>query len=370
MKLDLSFLSVPLGSAPLPTAPVNVYDILRDGWRETRVDMTLRFFLDPSERHGLGPLVMDAFLRVLDGSPTIGLAGKGKEAFDAEQHVGSDAWEINTQVQYIDVYATNEETGIAVVIENKIGHVLNNPLKTYAEHALGANFETVLVAVLAPERRRATAQHESWLSKSITYSELSEEIKRSPALVNHLLNPADKDQIRSLDLLQQFIEARTGGTDMSDLIAEAARVDEWRDLQDKHRDAIKAFLDARSSVMRVLSDRRRRLEPLIAAGLEDADLDVGWENHSGSSPGLEVWNAYHFPTPDWSVELKFSADPMTPEIFVYDYQGRTYNHATIEALGLAWTATDNELADAFVERAKAILEQASNGQRQGADPSA
>ena len=147
-------------------------------------------------------------------------------------------------------------------------------------------------------------------------------------------------------------------------------MDEWRNLQDKHRDAIKAFLDARSSVMRVLSDRRRRLEPLIAAGLEDADLDVRWENHSGSSPSLEVRNAYHLPTPIGSVELKFSADPMTPEIFVYDCQGRqTYNHATIEAFGLAWRATDNELADAFVERAKVILEQASNGQRRGAEPS-
>ncbi len=354
----------------MPTTPVNVYDILRDAWRETRVDMTLRFFLDPNERHGLGPLVIDALLNLLDRSPTIGPEGRGTAVLNSEHYLGSDAWEISTQVQYIDVYATNRESRIAIVIENKIGHVLNNPLNTYAQYALGdGSFDTVLVAVLAPERRQPSTLQEPWLSRSITYAELSDEIKRSPTLVSHLLSPADRDQIRSLDLLQQFMEVRTGGSNMSDLIAEAARVDEWRDLQDKHRDAIKAFLDARSNVMRVLSDRRRRIEPLIAAGLEDAGLDVGWENHSGSSPGLEVWNAYHFPTPDWSVELKFSADPRTPEIFVYDYQGRTYENATVEALGLAWTATDNELADAFVERAKVILEQASNGQRQGGDPS-
>lgn len=371
VQLDLSFLSVPLGSAPLPTAPVNVYDILRDGWRETRVDMTLRFFLDPNERHGLGPLVIDALLNLLDGSPTIGPNGTGTAVLDAEEYVGSDTWEISTQDQYIDVYATNRESGIAIVIENKIGHVLNNPLDTYASHALNdGSFDTVLVAVLAPERRQPSTAQALWLSKSITYAELSDEIKRSPTLVNHLLNPTDRDQIRSLDLLQQFMEVRSGGTNMKDLEAEAARVNEWRDLEKEHRDAIRTFLDARSSVMRVLSDRRRRLEPLIAAGLEDAGLKVGWENHSGSSPGLEVWNAYHFPAPDWSVELKFSADPKTPDIFVYDYQGRTYRQATIEGLGLQWTASDDEIADTFVERTKMILEEAAGGQRQGDHPSA
>ena len=156
---------------------------------------------------------------------------------------------------------------------------------------------------------------------------------------------------------------------MKDLVAEAARVKEWRDLEKEHRDAIKTFLDARSSVMRVLSDRRRRLEPLIAAGLEDSGLQVGWENHSGSSPGLEVWNAYHFPAQDWSVELKFSADPKTPDIFVYDYLGRTYKQATIESLGLPWTASDDDLADRFVERTNTILQQAASGQRQGNVPS-
>src|SRR5690554_3332121 len=72
MTLDLSFLDVSLSPARSVSRPVNVYDILREGWRETRVDMTLQFFLDPTERHGLGSLVMDALLRLLDGAPDIG----------------------------------------------------------------------------------------------------------------------------------------------------------------------------------------------------------------------------------------------------------------------------------------------------------
>ena len=67
MTLDLSFLSVPLGSMPTPSRPFNVYDILGDGWREAPVDMTLQFFLDPNERHGLGSVVIDALLKALEG---------------------------------------------------------------------------------------------------------------------------------------------------------------------------------------------------------------------------------------------------------------------------------------------------------------
>ena len=211
MTLDLSFLSVPLGSMPKPSRPVNVYDILGDGWRESRVDMTLQFFLDPNERHGLGSLVIDALLTVLDGAPLIGPAGKTDALFGAEEFLGSDTWEVDTQVAFIDVYALNTDRGIAIVLENKIGHTLDNPLDRYATHALTEpKITNVLVAALAPEHRTAPPGQENWLSRAITYAELSQQIKASPQLIDHLLSPADRDQRRSLELLQQFIESRTG----------------------------------------------------------------------------------------------------------------------------------------------------------------
>lgn len=365
VTLDLSFLSVPLQSTAVtasPPRPVNVYDILREGWRETRVDMTLQFFLDPNERHGLGSLVIDALLKLLDGASTIGSAGKTDKVFVAGDFLGSDAWEISEQTAFIDVYARNTDLGIAVVLENKIGHTLDNPLDRYATYALGEQeIAIVLVAVLAPERRTARDEQENWLSRAITYSELIEQIKASPELIDHLLSPTDRDQRRSLDLLQQFIEARNGGTDVADLADEAARLDEWRNLLSQHGEAISQFLDARRRAGSLLRDRNKRLAPLIAAGLEDAGLEVGWEAHGGYN--TEVWNAYHFPAADWAVELKLSNDPAKPSIFVYDYLGRTYKNWTVEPLGLEWTTSDEEISNAFVERVKQILEQVKSGTR-------
>jgi hypothetical protein len=367
VTLDLSFLSVPLrltAASASPPQPVNVYDILSDGWRELRVDMTLQFFLDPNERHGLGPLVIDALLTLLDGVPTIGPAGKTDKLFVAEDCLGSDAWEISQQVAFIDILATNTELGTAVVLENKIGHELNNPLDRYAAHALGEQeIATVLVAVLGPEHRKASDEQENWLSRSLTYSELIEQIKASPELIDHLLSPTDRDQRRSLDLLQQFIEARNGGADVTDLAGEAARLDEWRNLLSEHGEAIGQFLEARRRAGSLLRDRNKRLAPLIAAGFEDAELKVGWEAHGGYD--AQVWNAYHFPAADWSVELILPNDPARPSIYVDDYLGRTYKNRIDEPLGLGWTTSDQEVSDAFVERVKQILEQVRSGTRGG-----
>jgi hypothetical protein len=221
----------------------------------------------------------------------------------------------------------------------------------------------VLLAVLAPERRTARDEQGNWLSRAITYSELIEQIKASPDLIDHLLSPTDRDQRRSLDLLQQFIEARNGGTDVTDLAGEAARLDEWRNLLSEHGEAIGQFLEARRRAGSLLRDRNKRLAPLIAAGLEDAGLEVGWEAHGGYD--TDVWNAYHFPASDWSVELKLSNDPARPSIYVLDYLGRTYKNETLEPLGLEWSTSDQEVSDAFVERVKHTLEQARSGVRGG-----
>ncbi|MBH0024439.1 PD-(D/E)XK nuclease family protein [Salinibacterium sp. SWN248] len=362
MTLDLSFLEVSLRPAGIVERPVNVYDILREGWRETRVDMTLQFFLDPTERHGLGTLVIDALLRLLDGAPSIGLNGRTSKHLIAQDAEGSDAWEVATQVDFIDVFASNRDSGIALVLENKIGHVLDNPLRKYAEYARNKGFDTVIVAVLAPEARdHPDPVQKNYLSSAITYAELSAEIKSAPELVEFLMSPGDRDQRRSLELLQQFIEARHGKTEMTDLEDQAQRLDEWRDVLEEHRGAITAFEEARSSIGRLIRDRRKRLEPLITDRLEALALETGWQAHGGGKE--ETWNAYHFPAADWSVELKFSADPTRPMIFVYDRRGLTYKDSTIEPLGLTWTNTDERIADAFIERVVHILGEVKAGTR-------
>lgn len=357
VDLDLSFLDVPLGPPAVPPRPVNVYDILREGWRETRVDMTLRFFLDPSQRHGLGTTVMDALLRTLEGAPLITSSSDTHAVFEAEDYAGSLSWDIETQVDFIDVYALNREQGLAVVLENKIGHDLDNPLDKYANRALAdPDVEAVLVAVLAPEKRVAPAGLERWLSRSITYSEFAESIKRSPGFVEHLLDPGGRDERRSVELLQQFLEARTGEREMTDLGAEAERLNNWRSLLAEHAEAIKEFDANKKDFSRILRERSKRLESVLAEKLAKARLTTTWEAHGGAAAVPDYWNAYTFAPQDWSVELKMSTSPDRPAVlYALDYQGRTYKPARTESLDVDWSASDEELADAFVSRVLQIL---------------
>lgn len=102
---------------------------------------------------------------------------------------------------------------------------------------------------------------------------------------------------------------------------------------------------------------------MIDEGLDVAGLKVDWKAQGGCD--TDVWNAYHFPAADWSAELKLSTNPARPSIYVYDYAGRTYKNQTVEPLGLEWTASDQEVSDAFVERVKQIIEQARSGARTG-----
>lgn len=354
--MDFSFVDFSIPAPSSPAHPVNVYEILRDGWRETRVDMTLQFFLDPNERHGLDSLVIDALLQTLDGAPLIGSEGFNGEIFDPEQLIGSTAWELGTQVEFIDVYALNRELDLAIVIENKIGHELNNPLRNYAMTALSDGVSSVLVVVLAPEKREPPPGLSAWLSASLTYEVFSAEIKCSPALLEHLLAPVDLDQRRSLDLLQQFMEVRSGGPKMSDLTNEAARLAKWRDHLQAHQESLEAFLRTQSDMRRLLKSRNERLGPLIAGRLQDKGLEPGWEAHGGRND--DVWNAYHFPAIDWSIELKLSTKPDRPAIYVQVYPGRDYRKQEIENFGLLWSATDESLADAFVERVQTLFHEA------------
>ena len=89
------------------------------------------------------------------------------------------------------------------------------------------------------------------------------------------------DQRRSLDLLQQFIEARTGDTNVSDLSSEAVRLDEWRALLAEHQDAITRFDAAKKEVARLLRERNKHLGGLLA----DRISEGGFETKLGGARG-------------------------------------------------------------------------------------
>lgn len=92
----------------------------------------------------------------------------------------------------------------------------------------------------------------------------------------------DRDQRRSLDLLQQFIEARSGNTDVSDLSSEAVRLDEWRALLAEHQEAITRFDAAKEGVARLLRERNKHLGDLLADRISEAQFETTWEAHGGA----------------------------------------------------------------------------------------
>lgn len=355
MSLDLDFLAkIPI----LPSTPqqaVNVFDILREGSLETRVDMTLKFFLDPNERHGLGPLVLDSLLALVDGATVFRRDGS-TAILRSQDFMGSDGWSVQTQSEFIDVFAVNTELDIALVIENKIGHVLNNPLGKYVRTAL-RDAGRVIVIVLAPSSRAHVSQDQQlWISQSVPYSDLISEIKSSPQLVEHLLRPIDLDQRRSLDFLQQFMEVRTGRDLMASLKEEDRFLSDWRAMLEDRGAAIEAFLNARKRLTALLKDRMRRLEPLVIQSLSE-----NFEVESGPVGGTpeEVWAIFYLPALDWTFELKFSAHPAAPLVFAFDRQGRKYVNKRSTPLDVAWDQSDSDFVSAFVAAVTARVEEIS-----------
>lgn len=61
--------------------------------------------------------------------------------------------------------------------------------------------------------------------------------------------------------------------------------------------------------------------------------------------------------------MKFSTLPDRASIYVFDYEGRSYKPKREESLGLEWTASDEEIADAFINRVSLILEEVRTGMR-------
>ena len=80
-------------------------------------------------------------------------------------------WEIETQVRYVDLYITNKDADLAIIVENKINAPLGNPIKKYVRHALREGNSNVVMVVLAPDEREHMDQKmRPWVSASITYT--------------------------------------------------------------------------------------------------------------------------------------------------------------------------------------------------------
>lgn len=377
----LSFLSQVDGwESHGPDARVNVYEILRDGYKESRVDLTLLYFLDPTERHGLGSVVIDALLQLLDGAAEHTIEGS-QGLFDASRAVGSSDWEIETQAEYIDVLAVNSELGLAIVLENKINAPLDNLLESYKERALERDgVGVVLVAVLAPEVRHA--DHLSDFSfASLTYDDLIDSIRRAPALLDVALAPADLNQRRSVDLLQQFLEARAGRGAMEDLRNEMERIELIRESEALYGEGRRRYDRERRETHRLLKERRDRVQPLVThllsdrAGLvvreDDGPLQRRNEVRGVCGGHLEEGDAY-FLCEFWPgenrdgarIEIKFSMGPGDETIFLQHYWGKGTKRTEVSrgALNVDWSTSDKEIAEVYVDKLLEVKAQYDRGE--------
>jgi hypothetical protein len=149
---------------------------------------------------------------------------------------------------------------------------------------------------------------------------------------------------------------------MNDLDAEAAQLGDWRTVIADHEDAIQRFDESRKKVAQMLREQGSRLVQPIYDRLGDLSI-VPERQWSGAAPsGDESWSVFSFAPENWWVELKFSAKPDRPVIYVYDHNGK-YKLSSIEPLGLEWSATDDEIVNVFVPRLLAILEGFQAGSR-------
>lgn len=335
----------------------------------------MAYFLDPEERHGLGTAMVDALLKQLHGGPKLDSAGAiPNQPFDCEAFLGSREWEVKRQVPAtrpdvvigdlswtgrIDVYLTNDELGIAVVVENKIEAAVNNPLESYVRRA-ALDYDTVVLAILAPYGARLSDAQEPWVTKAVTYDNLLTQLDEEQSVGDPVAEDADVQ--RSLDLLDQFREVRQRGRGTVDYTNEAKYVSEFRQLVSEHADSVAEFFSAVSKVNKLVRARSARLEPLIAERLTAAGLETSWESHSGNigkSKWVYAWNAYHLVDSDTSVELIMTPDPSIPAPITFKaYPGRSYayyedfKHIPI---GVGWEAADAAIADAFLRTVGELL---------------
>lgn len=363
-----------------PDPRVNVYEILRDGYKESRVDLTLLYFLDPTERHGLGSVVIDALLQLLDGTAEHTARG-AQGSFDASRALGSCDWEIETQAEYIDVLAVNSELGLAIVLENKINAPLDNLLGRYKERALERHgVDVVLVAVLAPEARGADHLRNFRFS-SLTYDDLIDSIKREPALLDAALAPADLNQRRSVDLLQQFLEARAGRGAMENLQNERERIEMMREREGRYSEGRKRYEQDLEETYSLLKGRRDRVRLLVAdllferEGLvvrEDGEPLRGLNEVRGLPGGTGGQQNAHFLCEFWPgedrngarIEIKFSMKPGDESIFLQHYWGRWNSRSKItrETLNVDWSVSDEEIAEKYLKKLLEVKAQYDRGE--------
>lgn len=367
-RLDLSFLEADFSALKTPSRAVNVFDIAGFPRWETVASNVLAFFLDPVERHQLGTLVIDSLLACLEGAPTLTGGGRAVgDVFQAQEFLGATDWIVQTEFmtddqRRIDLYLTNDVLGLAIVIENKVDAVVNNPFRSYVTRA-ARDYPKVLCVVLSPTHRRAAKEDSEWVSAAMTYDELFDKLSKSLAA-----GRADADS-RSADLLDQFIENLSERQRTMDHAREATVLDAyWSAIEGKEAH-VEEYFRAITKVNEVLKARGRTLFDEISAQLGERGLlregwfTLGMDHGWGRADGRVTIAYVAFQLVDLNcIELMLGNHPQATwkGFAVKGYRDRNRPDALYDdfhhvPLDVAWMSSDEEVIDAFIATVERLM---------------
>lgn len=170
----------------------NVFRIAGFPQREQVSSNMLAWLFDPQGNHGLGTLAVEALLAL------IGRTDIAPDEVTVETEVGTD------DGKRIDILVCM--SGLAVVVENKVGAWLYNDLPGYRAHAVKANGTEAVVVVLTPHHQDNLCEYEKQglvIGGSlfeVLYDELFDGIL---GRLGGRIMDADS---RAVDLLMQYID--------------------------------------------------------------------------------------------------------------------------------------------------------------------
>ncbi|MFI8379033.1 PD-(D/E)XK nuclease family protein [Leeuwenhoekiella sp. NPDC079379] len=173
-NLSKTIEDVALRLPSLPNIPrKNFFDILTIQRKETLNSKILAYFFDPNEDHAYGDLFKNALLAVIKSktSHINGVFYKPVTSVVTEERTSSVKEEEN-RLKSIDIVLEGRDW--CILIENKIDHLLNNPLNIYLEHAQSKKKE-LLCLVLSLELLNPKPGSEFI---NITHKELINEVRK------------------------------------------------------------------------------------------------------------------------------------------------------------------------------------------------
>jgi hypothetical protein len=135
----------------LPSLPIiprkNFFDILSVQRKETVNSKILAYFFDANEDHAFGELFKNALLSTLKSKKVeIDQVFYTPLTIATTEERTTSAKEEENQFKWIDIVLEGDKW--CIIIENKVDHLLNNPLNIYLEHAKTKN-KNLLCVVLS-----------------------------------------------------------------------------------------------------------------------------------------------------------------------------------------------------------------------------